>query len=95
MLDKLLKCALILLALAIVSMTIRGVPVRLVIAGPSSSSGMPLQISGVGGDGARYELATATNALGSVFVTRLDKWTGTVQVFFLDQNGKLSPVDKK
>lgn len=95
MLDNFLKGTLILLALAIVTMAIRGVPVELVIAGPSSTSGIPLQISGVGGDGGRYELATATNGLGSVFVTRLDRWTGTIEVFFMDQNGKLVPADKK
>lgn len=95
MLDKILKVALILLAAALISMAVRGVPVELVIAGPSSSGGIPLDINGVGGGSGRYELATATNGVGTVFVTRMDRWTGTVEVFSMDQGGRLVPADKK
>lgn len=96
MLDNVLKVALVLLAVVIIGWAWRGVPVEVVIAGPSSSSGgVPVSVSGVGGGRDRFDVATATNGVGTVFVTRVDKWTGDVEVFRMDLEGKLTPVDKK
>lgn len=94
MLDKVLKSALVLLAGALVAVAMQGVPVRLVIEGPSSSAGIPLHISGVGSESGRYEIATATSGGGTVFVTRMNRSTGTIEVFEIDMHGKLVPTDK-
>lgn len=96
MFDRLAKVALILAALALIKMAWTGLSIDLAIVGPSSSSGgIPLSVSGVGGDGGRFEVATATNGVGTVFVTRIDRWTGAVEVFALDADGRLVPVDKR
>jgi hypothetical protein len=95
MLDRILKGTLVLLAVTLIAVTVKGIPVQLVIAGPSSSSGIPLDISGGRSPGGRYQMATATNGLGTVFVTRMDTWTGTVEVFSMNIDGKLVPAEKK
>lgn len=90
--DGVLKGLLALLAVLLIVLMWRGVTVRLVVRGDGSST-VPLHVAGVsGGSDGNFALQTVTRDNGAVYVTRMNKHTGELQVFFLDDQGNLQPV---
>lgn len=93
--DGVLKGLLALLAVLLIVLMWRGVTVRLVVRGEGSSS-VPLRVIGdFGGSDGNFALETVTRDNGAVYVTRMNKHTGELQVFFLDNQGNLQPVDQQ
>jgi hypothetical protein len=90
--DGALKGILLVIALLLVALLWRGITVRLTVAGESGSD-IPVFVTG--GQQAQFELQTATRPNGAMYITRLNKQQGTVEVFSLDDNGKLTPVDQQ
>lgn len=90
--DGALKGILVLIAVLLVALLLRGMTVRLTVAGESGSD-IPLFISG--GQQSQFELQTTTRPNGAIYITRLNKQQGTMEVFSLDDNGQLTPVDQK
>lgn len=96
MLDQGFKVLVLLIGVVLVAILWRGVPVQLQVIGPmSSSGGIPISVF-TAGDAQRYEMQAATDGTGTVVITRLDKMSGTIEVFELERIGrKLNPIVKR
>lgn len=91
MADKIFKGVAILLGILLLVVLWRGVPVRLSLL----NSGIPLHVSGISTpNNGEFEMVTVPYGPGG-YVLRLDRYTGKIDVFHLDDQGKLTPTDSK
>lgn len=74
-----------------------GSPLQLQIVGPFQSganSGIPLALNMSTPADARYDVEVATDNQG-VLITKVDKYTGSIEIYRVDADGKLKLSDRK
>jgi hypothetical protein len=74
-----------------------GSPLQLQIVGPFQSggaSGIPLALNMSTPADARYDVEVATDSQG-VLITKIDKYTGSLEIYRVDADGKLKLSDRK